>query len=387
MVNSMMAQVELEPQNASARDLDPTDAALSAIEERFLDFAAARAIGADRDAAIRSGAFSALPDRSAPDLFGAVDMAYAFHILRRLDEVTDDAGRAEWIDFIVAHQSDDGWFRAGDKQRHSVEHATAYALGALQILSGGRAELLAGKLRPFTALRNELNPMPDERTAPFSLRPLDRVHFWRGSHRAGGLPAIVGATHELGLAGELLPDLSDPSAWLDGWWSYFAARVTPKSGFWRLAPSPLQKGFDTLYKRRHDPQLASMGGAVHLYWVAWRLGRPFPHPAEMVDATRVLMQPSGLYEHEPYCIDLDGNFLIARSLRQLPREHSVQDRGRAALATNRGAVVDWFVTRDPKDWNANSHKLPGAFAAIAEADTILDPAPRWRDVFEATWWL
>ena len=132
-----------------------------------------------------------------------------------------------------------------------------------------------------------------------------------------------------------------------------------------------------------------MGGAVHLYWIAERLGQPFPYPHALIESTARLLQPSGLYESEPYCIDLDGNFLIARSLRQLDATHPAAANGMTALAINRRTVVEWFLARDPAAWNATSHKLPGAFAAVAEADLALQPQAkcRWRDVFATTWWL
>src|SRR5690606_34953020 len=110
------------------------------------------------------------------------------------------------------------------------------------------------------------------------------------------------------------------------------------------------------------------GGAVHLYWVSDRISETAPHPSALIRSTTQLMRPSGLYEDEPYCIDLDANFLIGRSLSQIEPEDALQESGRQALAKNRDAILGWFSEREPEDWNANSHKLPGAFAAVAEAD-------------------
>ena len=60
-----------------------------------------------------------------------------------------------------------------------------------------------------------------------------------------------------------------------------------------------------------------MGGAVHLYWIAEKIAAPIPHPAALAASTAALLRETGLYENEPYCIDLDGSFCIARALPQL----------------------------------------------------------------------
>lgn len=360
---------------------------LSAVEDAFVRFAAARATAADPDAAWREGAFSQYPGAGEPDLFGMLDIAYAGHILRVVDGRVGAAERVAWAEAILARQDDDGWFRAGDRQGHGPEHATAYALGALQILLGEERAPLA-RLKPLRALGAQLARDPGARVPPFALSLLDRVHFWRGSHRAGGIAAIVRGLHMLGLDTEALLGIRDARQWLDGWWAWFEPRIDPQTGYWRLAPAPLQAAFDLAYRRRHDPVLARMGGAVHLYWVALSMGRSIPHPAAMVATTSALIGADGLYEREPYCIDLDANFLIARSLPGLRPRSRAREAGRRALALNRNAIVSWFTRRDPSLWHPSSHRLPGAFAAVAEADWALDPGrARWRDVFEEVCWL
>jgi hypothetical protein len=367
----------------------PDDAELKLIESRFQTFLRSRAVGPDEEVAVRTGRFAAFPGAAEPDLFGSLDIAYAAFILGALDGMTGEAGRSRWIDHILSFQSEDGWFRAHDGQQHGVEHSTAYALGALQLLSHNDGAAIAGRLKPFRQLMPQLATMPDEQSPPFSLSMLDRVHFWRGSHRAAGIAAIIGAVRDLGLSTEALLGLADADGWLRGWWRYFAARADVHTGYWQLGPAPLKIVFNVLYRRRHDPALAAMGGAVHLYWIAERLGLRFPQPEATIRATARLLRPTGLYEEEPYCIDLDGNFLIARALRQRPLdgESDSASIGLRALASSRDAVASWFSARHPEDWHLSSHKLPGAFAAIAEADLALRGEARWKDVFEVCWWL
>jgi hypothetical protein len=359
------------------------------IEAKFFQFARSRAKGDDVETAVRSGHFSATPTATKPDLFGSLDILHAAHIVSRLHDFTDSSGRQAWIDHILSYQGSDGWFRSNDSQSHGVEHVTAYALGGLQILTDGDGEQLADKLKPFTGLQREIAADPDQSKPPFDLSLLQRVHFWRGSHRAGGLAAIVGAIDELGLSSRQFLGIDDAKSWLAGWWAYFVTRTDAETGYWALASRPIRAGFNALYKFRHRPDLADMGGAVHLYWVSERINAPMPHPAALISTTIGLMRYNGLYEDEPYCIDLDANFLIARAVGHLGADEGPAVAAHRALAINRDAVLDWFASRRPERWNANSHKVPGAFAAVAEADRLLSTSTdrRWRDVFETTWWL
>lgn len=360
------------------------------IQSKFHYYALDRAVGDDTSAAAASGHFASTPDKTAPDLFGTLDMLYAAEILGQLDELTDAAGRAAWTDLILSFQGEDGWFRAGDEQSHSVEHVTAYALGGLLILSEGDGSHLATRMKPFRELQGQLAPTPGKGEAPFSLSLLDRVHFWRGSHRAGGLASIVGAASDLGLPSREFLGVDDPQEWLAGWWSYFAGRIDRDTGYWALSPAWLRAGFDALYQLRHRPKLAAMGGAVHLYWISEKISAPMPHPEALIPATAGLMESTGLYEKHPYCIDLDANFLIGRALSYVTPGNGLEETARTALATNREAVLSWFASRPHHEWRRNSHALPGALAAVAEADRILlDAAPgeAWRDIFKTTWWL
>ncbi len=353
------------------------------IEQRFLDFALQRTVGSNQSEAMQAGRFAATPGRDKAELFGSVDMVYAAHILGVLPSLTEDSHES-WIETILSFQSEDGWFRAGDSQGHGAEHSTAYALGALQILGAYKPALR--EIKSFAA---EVKANPNVNEAPFRISLLDRTHFWRGSHRVGGLASIVGAVGQLGLDTQKILGVADGEDWLNGWWAYFEQRIDPKTGYWRLSNPFLHFGFDLLYRSRHDPTLARMGGAVHLYWVSERMGKPVKYPAQIVQTTAALQNSNGLYENEPYCIDLDGNFMIGRSLSGLNEDHPQAINGRSALARNREAILDWYAARALEQWNSSSHKLPGAFAAVAEAERVmLQPSlRRWRDVFETTWWL
>jgi hypothetical protein len=373
---------------ASATPGDAAEDGRTTVATKFEEFARAHAVGPDKAGAAARGAFAAMPGAVVPDLFGSLDLAYAAYILDVLPGMTDRSGRRAWAEHILSFQGEDGWFRASDRQGHGKAHATAYALGGLLILAQAERDLLE-RLKPLAGFQSEIERHPGRDVAPFRLSLLDRTHFWRGSHRAGGLAAIVGSIQSLGLSSERLLAIHDPKAWLEGWWAWFAHRLEPRTGYWRLSFFPVQTGFDLLYRRRHDPALAAMGGAVHLYWVSERMGVPQPYPAEVIRTTAALLRSSGLYEDEPYCIDLDGNFMIGRALAGLAMGDPAGSLGRDALRQNREAVLGWYRAKPVSDWNPNTHKLPGALAAVAEADRVLRPGDHrnWRDVFRTTWWL
>lgn len=371
-----------------------TEDARDGVRRRILDYARARCAGPDQPPsraptrAMACGRFADHPGAGQPTLMGTVDFAYAFHITGLLDELTTPDDRRRWIELVLSFQGEDGWFRAGDRQTHGVEHATAYALGAVQILAGPRIRADAFALRPLTGLRGQLAPRPSARQAPFAVTLLDRIHFWRGSHRVGGIAAIVGAVRDLRLDADRLLGLDDPDAWLRGWAEHALARVSPADGMWHEAPAVLQRAFDAVYRLRHDPGHALIGGAAHLYWIISRLGIPYPHPQALIDAVAPRVGPEGLCERHPYCLDFDAAFLLARAADQMDAAPAIE-RAEVTLERSRRAVLAWLEERGPERWPDGSHFLPGALAAVAEADRRLPPAQArgWTDAFETVWWL
>jgi len=367
------------------------DDARDGVRRRILDYARARCIGLGQPPAraMARGRFADHPGADRPTLMGTVDFAYAFHVTGLLDELSNPDDRRRWIELVLSFQGEDGWFRARDRQTHGVEHATAYALGALQILAGSRTRADGLAVAPLTDLRGQLAPQPSARQAPFAVGLLDRIHFWRGSHRVGGIAAIVGAVRDLRLDSARLLGLDDPDAWLRGWAGNVLARVSPADGMWHEAPAALQMAFDAAYRLRHDPGHARIGGAAHLYWIISRLGIPYPHPRPLIDAVAPRVGPGGLCERHPYCLDFDAAFLLARAADHLDAADPAAERARRTLERSRRAVLAWLEERAPERWPAGSHFLPGALAAVAEADRALPPADArgWTDAFETVWWL
>ncbi len=321
--------------------------------------------------------------------FHVLDWVYVHYILGTLDQRFNKTEREKYIQNILHHQHEDGFFYAGDDQKHHPLHTSAYALGALQLLKNDNV-VFNKRLKPFSALTNYIHPRPSAHQRPMSLSMLDRLHFWRGSHKVGGVAAIMGALQNLVGENEAvrLLGVENVQNWLNGWALYWQAKMCSKDGFWQPAPLLLQKIFDQLYRFRHDPQMARMGAAAHLYWIFAQLHIDAPYGECVIDKILSLQQPSGLYENRPYCIDLDANFILRCALKNSasPLKTSMAIN---AMQKNAEAVLLWYAQKPVAEWPSNPHHLPGSLAAVAVAQTLSDlPSLKgWHDPFTRVWWL
>jgi len=365
--------------------MQETDESLRAkAVENCLRFLAARYRG-EAEMGAWDGLFSASArDGGAPDLFGAVDAVYALSTLGMLGDATRPESRLRWADHIRSYQSADGWFRAGDRQRHSPVHASAYALGALALLSDDGADPI-GQLQPIDV---------DEALASGLVQPwaglplLDRLHFWRGSHRVGGFAAVVGQLGQAGHA-DKLPGVDDADEWLDRWARRAVESIDRQSGMWFLAPAPLQAAFAAAYRFRHRPDFGHIGGATHVYWILDKLEVPLPAPRACVQWIMRHAADETVCEGAPYCLDFDRAYLLARNA-----QHSEEEGEEKSVSTFlrdvRRDVLSYLSLHEPSTWPDSSHKLPGALACVAEIDrydrSVAEGTP-WRDVFEVVWWL
>ena len=336
------------------------------------------------------GNYASLLFSKDSDLFGAIDFLYSFHISGLLTEMTTAGSRQAWAHRILSFQDSEGWFVSFDSQNHSVFHSTAYALGALRILGFTDGKDYLSELKPFFGLKKLINIFPANELPPFDLDFMEKIHFWRGSHKAGGIPAIVGQLSDVSGLAENLLGIKAPHDWLNHWIKHYIDRLDPLTGVWVLVPQPVDLLFGLLYRLKHSPGIGKIGGAVHLYWIFDKMGIKFPYPAQLSRYTLDQNLNGGLYEKYPYCIDFDGNFLLCRSYRFLDeKETRLKRRIFKSLRMNRTAVLDYLLKRKTDDWYPRAHALPGAIAAIAEAELIIeDEANRlWNDVFELVWWL
>ena len=259
------------------------------------------------------GNYSSIPDSSYSDLFGAIDFVYSFYICGLLEEVTSNKSRKVWANRIMAYQGKGGWFKSSDSQKHSVYHSTAYALGALKILGFIDGKDYLSGLNPFSGLMKDINTNTGYDRPPFKLNFIEKLHFWRGSHKAGGIPAIVGQISEVPGLTEKLLGITSPRDWLKFWAKHYIDKLDPRTGVWLLVPSPIDLAFGLIYRFKHSPGIGKIGGAAHLYWIFTKMGLKYPFPEQL--SIYILNQNlnGGLYEKHPYCLDFDGNFLLGRS--------------------------------------------------------------------------
>ena len=318
------------------------------------------------------GDFSYQPGGRA-DLYGSIDMAYVLWTIDELDKRASPEGRAAWAAFIQQGQDPrTGWFNRGNETAHFREHATAYATGGLALLD-------ARPLHPFAWSKR----MTRSRAAHdlwLSTTWWDVV--WVGSHQGGGGAASLEMTG------------SAPPEWWGWYFGWLDREVNPETGLWQRA------SYNVVYQK---PTVNDLGGAAHFWWMYERKGRPMPYPRQAIDSILSLQLPSGHWDDKrldfPYCIDLDAIQGLNLAHAQLA---AAGDDYRAADIV---AALDRFLAYAAATLNPpgalehlyrNSHDLPGALVAIAEADrclqritgsTRLQTKKPWRSVLTKICWL
>lgn len=337
----------------------------TAVSQRITDFLAHH----QTEPATRlTGAFSLFPGHSEWDLYGAIDAVYVLYTIGQLTAVTDQESRQQWSARILACQDETGWFTRRNLRGHSKEHATAYAIGALSLLSQNADEAYVSQIRPIQALHPLLTDAHYFqrwiRHLQFRYTPQDVLHknvgwhhIWRGSHIGGGVAATIAMTRHL--LPQWWPGQVDVDHWFNQYFNWLDQHANPQTGLW-------QRAFWNVFYRR--PTLIDMGGAVHFLWVYGARQRPFPYPEPLLAATLGLQRADGLYKDHPFCIDLDGNFCLTRAYLQLSPDCQAIWRERVydSVEENFFGIVHALAARPFIEIYTDSHGLPGALAALIE---------------------
>lgn len=343
---------------------------------------------------ITSGAYALYPGRQDPDLYGMVDAVYILHIIGKLADRTNSSSRSVWASRILDCQDSEGWFSKRNLRGHSVEHATAYAIGALKLLEVEEGEEYVAQVGPLNALL----PLLTDHTAftdwiehlGFRYRPGDILsknlgwhYIWRSSHIGGGVAAALAMTREL--HEKWWSGVVDSQQWFNWYFDWLDAKVNANTGFWQRA------FWNYIYNK---PTMIDMAGAVHFFWVYEALGQPFPFPEQVIESTIPLQRPDGLYKDHPFCIDLDGNFCIIRSYLQLPshKQQQYEKQVMAAVERNFFGVLDYLNGQPLQEIYSDLHGLPGALAALVEALKLPDFSHRsvldgWQNSFDVVCWI
>ncbi|NDJ54041.1 MAG: hypothetical protein GYB68_13290, partial [Chloroflexi bacterium] len=319
------------------------------------------------------GAIASTRGNNTPDLFAMVDSVFILHIIDRLESLTTCISREKWAARILSLQGVDGWFDGHYFDGHSREHATAYAIAALSLLSIESTEDYINRLKPIP----ELLPLLEDRAA--FTRWIERLGFawgiedilnknmgwhivWRGSHAGGGVAAII---H---MAGHLFESWFtkqvDVSAWFERYFDWLNAHVNPMTGYW-------QRAFWNRVIRK--PTIIDLGGAVHFHWIYQARRQPFPYPAQVVESTLSLQKHTGLYDrHPPYCIDFDGNYCLISCYLALSDQEQRHHQAAVYQSAERNfeAIIATLESTPLSEVYDDLHGLPGALAALVECSKL-----------------
>lgn len=289
----------------------------------------------------------------------ACDVLYSLKLAGCTDLLADDAGQR--FALLLNRHRLAGGIGPGDGPDLNV-HLTAYALGVLNLL---KAE---GMPSHQAALR-QTGWNIDELVHPETSLPRWPVllshHSWRASHWIGGVPSILKSLWALA------PDLAErndiPSV------EFILSRgdtlIDARTGLLRVYKLEfLQKLFRVLYRYRHDPVAADIGGVAHLHWLNYVSGRlPYKSAPALMESARKVLQRRPFLERVPYCLDFDVVQVMRTSLQARGDvDEAFRDRARAYFDD-----IHNFYIRD-MDGDYALHCLPGGLATLHECALAMD---------------
>lgn len=263
----------------------------------------------------------------------------------------------------------------GKKKGGVNAHLTAYLLGAIRLLEAsgmpGNSESL------YKGWRKDL--LLDSRGLPRWPRAWTH-HIWRVSHWIGGAPSILLQLAESGKVGWATHALVEETLALCE-----KNILDPSTGLLRPYRNQLlQNIFRKLYRLRHDPDIADLGGVVHLLWVFHACGRPYAATASLAGAADHQLKRAPFMEDMPYCLDFD---ILQLRRTALDVDTSTRARGRRFIEDS----LAFF--RQPISSRFTLHKLPGALASMHEAAFLADEgyvaglSVQRVDIIRTAYWL
>ena len=291
----------------------------------------------------QSGYFSVRRNQNQPSLYGLTDMVYNLLIPNQLEEYLSNNQGIEkevWINKIKKFQNPKtGWIKEPGFNfgLHFKEHSTAFSISALNLLGA----------KPDYDLKFIKRLNTEKRVTRWLRRvPEWGLLYWPGSHRGGGIAAIITTLNNF--------PHDNFFEWYFGW---LDKNADPEVGFWRI-------GWNHKLKNRLTIQ--ELGGAIHYYWIYEFLDHPIPYPEKVIDSTLKLQNKLGLWDGDvSYCIDLDAIFALTRCQRAT-EGYRCQDIKNAILK-----YLEYTIpSLNDKDFlfcrYDTSHKLTGCLGAIAE---------------------
>jgi len=291
-------------------------------------------------------------EREGIELLAACDVLYALALMGYEGGIARDApGR--FLRLLAARRVP-GRFTSGGDEPASV-HLTAYALGVLNLLGSSGNDAGDGIFRREAwAIGELIDPKTSLPRWPSHLGH----HTWRVSHWIGGTVSIAQSLWKL------CPDLAERNGLPHV--PFLLARadslIDGETGLLKAYRSRLgQQAFRALYRLRHDPDAADIGGTVHLSWVNYANDRPYKGNAALHSRAWKILQRTPFMEKVPYCLDFDIIQIVRTSLEG-PQEHRADMARRARRLAD--DVRRFYLSQ--LDETYSLHKLPGGLATMHE---------------------
>ncbi|WP_420002490.1 oligosaccharide flippase family protein [Arenibacterium sp. LLYu02] len=285
------------------------------------------------------------------------DMAYTLRLLNQQGRISPDAA-AKYLDRVADAPLYGRPLGEADPKTIPNAHMTAYILGAAKLVENATGLSLPERAFEGWKIDQIINP---ETKVPLYPKAWAH-HIWRVSHWIGGGPSILFNLARWGRVEGVDTALVD---------QVLAASEThlldSQTDLLRPYKSKfIQSLFRKAYKIKHDPEIADIGGVVHLLWVYHALGRPYRNPQPLFDKSwQHMRDESPFMEDVPYCLDFDIVQLVRTAQ---PAEHRYAE---AVRARSDRFIADTlaYLAAIP-DQGYTLHKVPGALATIHEASFI-----------------
>lgn len=289
-------------------------------------------------------------------LLDLCDVAYSLRLVDRLDCITPDAPH-RFAALLRSTRLKGGV--SGENAGPSADiHLTAYALGVLNLLRNVAPGLHDAVFDPSGWRFDELI---DAKTLCPRWRRVLSHHSWRSSHWVGGAPSILLSLSRAApdaYARHGGPPVADVLAATD-------KLLDPRTGFLKLYHSrTLHAAFNTIYRLRHEPRAAEIGGVAHVHWINYVLGRPYVASESLWRSAVDTLPRARFMEATPYCLDFDILHIV-----------------RTAAANERALSIAGPIKRyaqsleafygAPLSQDYRLHRLPGGLAALHECALLL----------------
>jgi hypothetical protein len=251
----------------------------------------------------------------------------------------DEAARASWAENFHSLQNPaTGWLLEKDRS-HALLHNTAFALGAMNLLS-----ILPRYPLAFTgdyATREKMAALLDS---------LDwKENVYRDSHHGAGMASIMA----------LVPG-SVPPVWFEWYFEYTDALFDPCNGMMGV-------------NKPAGGDCDQIGGTFHYAFVYEYFHRRMPHDRQRIDSILGLQLANGeWHEKNPWWLTLDALYMLTRAeSRTQHRTADVHAAIRKTLALCLGRVNDPAYREKVFGGHMGVHTCTAAISLFAEGQQYL----------------